>query len=219
MDINVATMCCSAWFILISEFHSGLSNSIIDFLDCCTSCCFFQSQDYLYKEYDMDELILLTDGSVNTQSKIGYGAYLAVSEYGVSLDSLRTLVKVRRFEHTSSTKLELQTLLWALSNIQAIERKVIIYTDSQNIIGLQERRKRFEKNDYRSNKNKRINNYKLYQEFYRMTDQLDCELVKVRGHQASNKKDYIEKLFTIVDRASRKALRQDNRGSAFLIIL
>jgi hypothetical protein len=62
----------------------------------------------------MDELMLLTDGSVNIQSKIGYGAYLAVSERGLSLDSLRTRVKVRRFEHTSSTKLELQTLLWAL---------------------------------------------------------------------------------------------------------
>ncbi|OQX76324.1 MAG: ribonuclease H [Bacteroidetes bacterium 4484_249] len=159
----------------------------------------------------MDKLILLTDGSVNTQSKVGYGAYLAVSEYGPSPDSLRELVKVRRFEHTSSTKLELQTLLWALSDIQAIGRKVIIYTDSQNIIRLQERRERFEQNDYRSKKNKRINNYQLYQEFYRITDQLDCELVKVRGHQVSNKKDYIEKLFTIVDRASRKALRQDNR--------
>ena len=159
----------------------------------------------------MDKLILLTDGSVNTQSKVGYGASLAVSEYGLSPDSLRTLVKVRRFEHTSSTKLELQTLLWALSDIQAIGRKVIIYTDSQNIIGLKGRRERFEKNDYRSKKNKLINNYKLYQEFYRITGQLDCELVKVRGHQVSNKKDYIEKLFTIVDRASRKALRQDNR--------
>jgi len=159
----------------------------------------------------MDKLILLTDGSVNTQSKVGYGAYLAVSEYSPSLDSLKALVKVRRFEHTSSTKLELQTLLWALSDIQATGRKVIIYTDSQNIIGLQGRRERFEKNDYRSKKNKLIRNYKLYQEFYRITDQLDCELVKVRGHQVSNKKDYIEKLFTIVDRASRKALRQDNR--------
>ncbi len=159
----------------------------------------------------MDKLILLTDGSVNTQSKIGYGAYLAVSEYGLSLDLLRTLVNVRRFEHTSSTKLELQTLLWALRDIQAVGKKVIIYTDSQNIIGLQGRRERFEQNDYRSKKNKLINNYKLYQEFYRITDQLDCELVKVRGHQVSNKKDYIEKLFTIVDRVSRKALRQDNK--------
>ena len=159
----------------------------------------------------MDELILLTDGSVNAQSKIGYGAYLAVSERGLSLDSLRTRVKVRRFEYTSSTKLELQTLLWALSDIQALGRRVIVYTDSQNIMGLQGRRDRFEQNDYRSKKNIRLNNYELYQEFYRMIDQLDCELVKVRGHQVSNQKDNIDRLFTLLDRASRNALRGDNR--------
>jgi ribonuclease HI len=65
----------------------------------------------------------------------------------------------------------------------------------------------FEQNDYRSKKNKRLNNYELYQEFYRMIDQLDCELVKVRGHQLSNQKDNIDRLFTLVDRASRNALR------------
>jgi len=159
----------------------------------------------------MDELMLFTDGSVNTHSKIGYGAYLAVSERGLSLDSLRPRVKVRRFEHTSSTKLELQTLLWALGDIQALRSRVIVYTDSQNIIGLQGRRDRLEQNDYRSKKNRRLNNYKLYQEFYRMTDQLDCEFVKVRGHQVSNQKDDIDRLFTLVDRASRNALRGDNR--------
>ncbi len=68
----------------------------------------------------MNELMLFTDGSVNTKSNIGYGAYLAVSECGLPLDSLRARVKVRRFEHTSSTKLELQTLLWALRDIQAL---------------------------------------------------------------------------------------------------
>jgi len=159
----------------------------------------------------MDELILLTDGSVDSQSKIGYGAYLAVSERGLSLDSLRTRVKVRRFEYTSSTKLELQTLLWALSDIQALGRRVIVYTDSQNIMGLQRRRDRFEQNNYRTKRNKRFNNYKLYQEFYKMIDLLDCELVKVRGHQVSNHKDDIDRLFTLVDRASRNALIGDNR--------
>ena len=144
----------------------------------------------------MDELKLFADGSVNTQSRIGYGAYLAVSECGLSLDSLRTRVKVRRFEHTSSTKLELQTLLWALNDIQVLGRKVIVYTDSQNILGLQGRRDRFEQNDYRSKKNKRLNNYELYQEFYRMIDQLDCKLVKVRGHQVSNQKDDVEAFYT-----------------------
>ena len=157
----------------------------------------------------MDDLMLFTDGSVNTKSNIGYGAYLSVSESGLLLDELKMRVKVRRFEHTSSTKLELQTLLWALTDIQEFGKKVIVYTDSQNIMGLTGRRERFEQNDYRSKKKKRLNNYELYQEFYRMTDQLDCEFVKVRGHKASNQKDNIDRIFTLVDRASRNALRGD----------
>jgi len=150
------------------------------------------------------------DGSVDTQSKIGYGAYLSVSEHGLSLDSLRECMKVRRFEHTSSTKLELQTLLWALKDIQTLESKVTVYTDSQNIMGLPVRRERFEQNSYRSKKGRLLNNYELYQEFYRMTDQLKCRFVKVRGHQVSSQKDDIDRLFTLVDRASRNALRGDN---------
>ena len=157
----------------------------------------------------MNELKLFTDGSVNTRLKIGYGAYLAVPDGGLSLDLLRTRVKVKEFKHTSSTKLELQTLLWALSDIQTMGSRLVVYTDSQNIMGLPGRRVRFEQNDFRSKNNKRLNNYELYQEFYRMTDQLDCEFVKVRGHQGANQKDDIDKLFTLVDRASRGALRGD----------
>jgi len=157
----------------------------------------------------MDELMLFTDGSVNTQSKIGYGAYLAVFDRELSLESLRKNIKVKRFEQTSSTKLELQTLLWALNDIQALGSNVIVYTDSQNIIGLPGRRERLEKREYRSKNNKRLNNYELYEEFYRITDQLDFELVKVRGHQATSQKNDIDRLFTLVDRASRNALRNE----------
>jgi len=147
---------------------------------------------------------------VNTRSHIGYVAYLAVPEGGLSLDSLRERVRVRRFENTCSTKLELQTLLWALRDIQALGSKVIVYTDSQNIMGLPGRRERFEQSNYRSKKNRLLNNYELYQEFYRMTDQLRCKFVKVRGHQVSKQKDDIDRLFTLVDRASRNALRGDS---------
>ncbi len=159
----------------------------------------------------MDKLILLMDGSVNPQSHTGYGAYLAVSEFPLSMDSLKERVKVKRFTHTSSTKLELQTLLWAFREIQSSDIKVIVYTDSQNIMGLQGRRERFEKNNFRSKKNRRIKNHELYQEFYNITDQLKCSFVKVRGHQVSNHKNNIDRLFTLVDRASRNALREENR--------
>lgn len=159
----------------------------------------------------MNEQILLTDGSVNTKSKVGYGAYLSIPHIGLSLDELKTQVRVKRFEETSSTKLELQTFLWALNDIQDSECKLIVYTDSQNIIGLHGRRARFEQNNYRSKKNKRISNYKLYMEFYSVTDRLDCKIIKIRGHKVSSQKNDIDKLFTLVDKASRNALRRENR--------
>jgi ribonuclease HI len=157
----------------------------------------------------MQDLILLCDGSVHAQSKIGYGAYLAVPEPGLSLEVLKSHVRVKRFTHTSSTKLELQTLLWALSDIHLLGRKVIICADSQNIIDLPDRREQLERKDYLSSNNRRLNNHELYQEFYRLTDQLDYELMKVRGHLVSKQKDDIDQLFTLVDRASRQALRAE----------
>ena len=148
--------------------------------------------------------MLFTDGSVSTKLRIGYGAYLALPE---GQEPLTSHIKLKQFVDTSSTKLELQTLLWALSEISASE--VISYTDSQNIIGLPGRRARLEQSNYFSSKNKRLNNYELYQEFYRLTSGLKCELVKVVGHQASSKKGEIDRLFGLVDQASRRALQAE----------
>jgi ribonuclease HI len=97
-----------------------------------------------------------------------------------------------------------------LSDIQVSECKVIIYTDSQNIIGLPGRREQLERKAYRSSKNRLFNNHELYQEFYRLTDLLDYELVKVNGHLVSKQKQDIDLLFTLVDRASRQALRGES---------
>jgi ribonuclease HI len=159
----------------------------------------------------MEELMIFADGSADTRSRIGYGAYLSIDKRGLSLDSLRSRVRVRRFENTSSTKLELQTLLWALSVVPVSGKRVILYTDSQNIMGLRGRRDHFEQNDYRSKKSRRLNHYKLYQNFFRITDLLDCEFIKVRGHKISHQKDEMDILFTLVDRASRNALRGDSQ--------
>lgn len=154
-----------------------------------------------------NDLYLFTDGSVNPQSKIGYGAFLLLQDLNVSMDEAKSMVEVNRFENTSSTKLELQILLVALNEIDSINSKLIVYTDSQNIIGLSGRRERFENNNYRSKNGKLIANHQLYQNFYRLTDTLICEFVKVRGHKVSDQKDDIDQYFTLVDRVSRNALR------------
>ncbi|MFT6387256.1 MAG: ribonuclease HI [Cellvibrionaceae bacterium] len=164
----------------------------------------------------MLHLHVFTDGSVNTLSKVGYGAYFVVSDLNVSTDLLTEKVKVKRFEQTSSTTLELQTLLWALDDAMTLERPlakrrdivVTAYTDSQNIISLPGRRARLERQDFLSSKKKRLNNSQLYQEFYRLTSIVNCEFVKVVGHQASHKKGKVDRLFALVDKASRRALRE-----------
>lgn len=157
----------------------------------------------------MNELMLFTDGSVNTRSKKGFGAYLLVSESGLAMEDLKALVKVQCFEPTSSTKLELQMLLWALKDIQTAGKNLIVYTDSQNIVGLPGRRDRLEKNEYRTKNGGYLNNYELYREFYQMMDKLAFTLVKVEGHKTADRKNDIDRLFTLVDRASRNALRRE----------
>lgn len=160
----------------------------------------------------MNHLHVFTDGSVNSKLKVGYGVYLVVSDLEQQINTLQNAVKVKRFEKTSSTKLELQTVLWALGEIALIEGRdvaISIYTDCQNIITLPNRRARLEESNYFSSKNKRLNNYELYQEFYQLISSLNCEFIKVIGHQESRKKDGIHRLFGLVDRASRKALREE----------
>jgi len=160
----------------------------------------------------MSELLLFTDGSVDNISKIGYGAYLLVASTELALDELSSRIKVQRFEQTSSTRLELQTLLWALGEIRTTEGNLTIFSDSQNMISLPGRRKKLEQYDYRTKQNRQITNKQLYRDFFRLTDHVMCEFIKVRGHQPGQHKNSIEQIFALVDRASRKALRKDNRS-------
>jgi ribonuclease HI len=157
----------------------------------------------------MNNLMLFSDGSVNNVSKTGYGAYLITDGSESDEKTLISKIEIKRFENTSSAKLELQTLLWALENIGFYEHRITIYTDSQNIISLKNRREKFEENNYLTSKNKLIKNYKFYQEFFRITDRLNCEIIKVKGHRKSDKKTDIDTYFTLVDRASRKAMRRE----------
>jgi len=155
----------------------------------------------------MKSLLLFTDGSAHPTSRIGYGAFLAIPDLNVDFQALENRVQLKRFEETSSTQLEIETLIWALRKIQP--RTVTLYTDSQNIIGLPDRRERMEKHWYRSKAGVQLNHSDLYQEFFSLIDPLDCTLVKVKGHRLSHQKSPIDQLFTLVDRASRRALRAE----------
>jgi ribonuclease HI len=155
----------------------------------------------------MNEIFLFTDGSVDVQNKIGYGAYLFFFENEVFDDDLSSKVRVKRFENTSSTKLELQTLLWALGEIPEKKYKINVFSDSQNLIELTNRRARFEKNNFCNKRNEPLKNADLYRHFFNRLEFYNCEFQKIKGHQPGRNKNQLERIFTLVDRASRNALR------------
>ncbi len=157
-----------------------------------------------------DIIYLFTDGSVNPQLKVGYGAVLLTKDINQPKEVLKQQVKLKRFIDTSSTKLELENLLWALSLVKKEGNStIVVYTDSQNILGLQERRLRLENNNYLTRGNKEVKNQDLYKEFYRKFDAYNIQIIKVRGHQPGRQKTQEESVFTLVDRASRKAIREE----------
>ena len=75
----------------------------------------------------MNTIKLFCDGSVNPQKKIGYGAYFVYSDI-VTIESAKQKVQVKRFVDTSSTKLELEVLLWALEDVALIKKSLDIQT-------------------------------------------------------------------------------------------
>ena len=66
----------------------------------------------------MKKIELFTDSSVNPQSKIGFAAFLVKNDKDIILEKLNKSIKIKKFENTSSTRLELQALLWAISDIE-----------------------------------------------------------------------------------------------------
>lgn len=163
----------------------------------------------------MNRLKIFIDGSVDPKTRTGFGAALFISPLLTSqplpsLENLKPRVKTCQFENTSSTRLELQTLLWALNHIDKPDTKIDIYTDCQNLLGLHARRGRLEKNNYLSSKNQCLQDADLYQQYFQLCDQFEVKLIKVDGHKTSLLRDENDHLFALVDKACRKALRNHN---------
>lgn len=152
----------------------------------------------------MSGIKLFCDGSVSPQSKIGFGAYFIYDE---TLEDQNIFIK--KFENTSSTKLELEVLLWALEDLSELE--ITVYTDCQNILQLEERKEKLFKNDFLTSSGKKVRNEELYKKFYLKTEKLNLNFVKIKGHKKIALKNELDNLFNLVDKASRKALREFNK--------
>jgi ribonuclease HI len=167
----------------------------------------------------MNSFALFTDVSLNPRRKLGVGAYLFVpasflenEPHGIEQDAVFTRLKIKGFAETSSTTLEVQTVLWALEQVR---EKLIgpaggdleIYTDSQCVAGLLGRRTALEQNDFIAKRSGRLlSNAALYRAFYAAHDRMGFRVNKVSGHAPACSHDTIHRIFSSVDQGVRRAL-------------
>lgn len=155
----------------------------------------------------ISEVFVFCDGSAHAPTGFGCGAYLITGDITLPISTLAEGVKTRPFAQTSSTRLELQTLLHALSELRSGISKVTVFTDSQNIVGLPGRREKLERQQFCSKQGKPLSNSDLYQAFFMALDIRPIELIKVKGHSRGQDKTAVERIFALVDQAARRECR------------
>jgi ribonuclease HI len=168
----------------------------------------------------VDKFALFTDVSVNPQRQVGVGAcllvplqLLATPPHEIDREGLGAHLQCRRFIETSSTILELQTVLWGLAQVRkdfpdTARRDLHLYTDSQFVVGLSGRRAGLERRSYLATRSGcLLSHAPLYSEFYAASDELDFAVVKVTGHVRAATRDSVQRIFSIVDQGSRRELK------------
>jgi len=168
----------------------------------------------------MNNYSLFTDVSSNPGLKVGVGAYLMVPESfiktrpkQIKVSELEEMLVLKRFEDTSSTKLEVETVLWALEEYcidpdNSVARKLHIYSDSQCVVGLLTRRARLESCGFQSKGGTRLlKNASLYGKYYELYDRLKFDVTKVEGHTRSRSRNSVQHIFSFIDQKVRKSLK------------
>jgi ribonuclease HI len=167
----------------------------------------------------MNNFALFTDVSVNPQRKLGIGGYLLVpasllagEPHDITREEVSARLAIKRFSETSSTKLEVQTVLWALEESRegltgSASGSLRIYTDSQCVAGLTGRRAGLVNCDFVARRSGRpLAHAPLYRAYYDAYDQFEFQLTRVPGHARADTHDTVQRIFSYVDREVRKAL-------------
>ncbi len=111
-------------------------------------------------------------------------------EAGVTHNAMELLAVIRAFEYIEKKGLS--------------DRKTTVYTDSQYVAGIPERRERLQDADFITKKGDPVRNPDLIKQMLFFTDLLDVQFVKVKAHQKKTDERNVNRE---VDRISRKIVR------------
>ncbi|MEZ4743820.1 MAG: RNase H family protein [Bdellovibrionota bacterium] len=171
-------------------------------------------------DHTLKAIHLYTDASYDQNSKKGVAGVMVVKwrEEPFTFDSnlaSEAIINIKFFENTNCTSLEFEAIIWAMEALKelALETKIRIYTDCKSAVDLPRRRKHLENTQFISKRTGALlNNTSLYIKFFKLLDCLNPELVWVKGHKPAVERSLTDHLFNMVDKATRKALREVKLG-------
>lgn len=170
----------------------------------------------------MDTMLIFTDAATSAKMNIAVGAFLYLdqkfmqthADYSIEdlYVKLVNLVVYQKYVSKKSTWSEVKIVIDALNflhkKLQSIQ-KVEIYTDCQSLCDLLGKRKeKLQKNNFTTRTGKILQNANLYKELFEIAEKFQIKTLKIKGHSSQAKRFTLqEKIFSILDKLSRKKLR------------
>jgi ribonuclease HI len=148
-----------------------------------------------------NSIIIYTDGSCHTQIKTGAWASIILLN-----DEKKTLSGIE--QNTTHNRMEIQACLESIHYVlekTALFSEIQIYTDSQYVVGLPDRKNKLKMAGFQTKKGNSLQNQDLIEKFISLLEKYPIKLLKVKAHQ---KKSEIENLNIEVDKMVRKLLRE-----------
>lgn len=143
---------------------------------------------------------IYTDGSCQTQLKIGGWAAIIITDGN-------QIVLEGTVNDTSHNRMELLAVLKAFDYLISENinfDKVLIYSDSQYVVNLTERRKSLKQNLFHTAKGTPIRNSDLIQKLIDLLERYPLNFIKVAAHQ---KETDMVNFNRLVDKKARKLVR------------
>lgn len=150
---------------------------------------------------------IYTDGSCHTASKTGAWAALLLLPSGI--------VKIQGIVYdTTHNRMELEAVLQAVHYLKENElnySELSVFSDSQYVVRLDERREKLKKQNFRTKKGNAIRNEILVRRLIQILESEPIHFIKVQAHQ---KKSTIVNYNREVDILVRQVLRQQIKSNA-----
>lgn len=146
---------------------------------------------------------------------MGATLFLSREAWDRSLEHAKFEIQTKILDGENIARLEWMTTIAALKEWKGKFQKttqaakITLVIDCRAIKTLLLRRARLEKLKFQSQRSSKVlANADLYQEFLTLYDELHPDIVWVKGHSPKTGRTDLQKVFSLVDRAARKKLRE-----------